>query len=758
VLIASVLAFCLGIYLQAVCPSPPALLLCFALVGIAFAGILLYIPRSTSPLVALFILLCFGLSGAARLGLHDMRQPATEAARGEDIYEGLVVESASRVKVLSLLKPAGLEERRVAFVSADALETGDIVRAFGKLENLNPTFDNPGTKSWSGLKRQEGVMWKIKGRVVSVRTSNNPINKLRRYFKKNIERSGAERQDVLKALTIGDRAAIPRETNDLFTRSGTAHVLAVSGFNVSIISGFFFIVARSLLRRVKSWRLSGRDSRYAALFTLPFPFMFMLVGGGGVSLIRAAIMASVFLVALFLEKQRHLYNTMALAALAVLVLYPHSLMTPSFLLTFTSLAFIVMFMESFYPLIARINNRALSWSASTLLSTLAATIGTAPIVVFYFCGINPLCFIHNLFTVPLIGVCATTLALVGMVVPAGHCLLTVAGYIVELNMTILRTLDFGYLYPLVRPSLADTLLYYALLVGVVYVRRKPVAVALCVAVLPLAAAQARQDYHDRFNDDLKISFIDVGLGDAALIEAPGGVRILIDGGGYQELDFDVGRQVIAPFLLYRKVRRIDYVINTHPHADHVRGLAHILENFPVSHLVTSGSFVEDTGFRHLIETATKRGIDHAVWKKGDRVTFGGFSMEVLHPRSGLPRANLNEASLVLRITYHAVSFLFPGDIEDAQEEDLILSGSSLGSDVLKIPHHGSSRSNDLSFIYAVSPRVAVLSSAGGVKGLPSPETLERYRKAGVPVFSTYRNGLVEVWSDGRRIGTKIRRR
>jgi competence protein ComEC len=756
VLIASVLVFCAGVCVQAVNPLPLAPLLISTIVGIALAGVLLCVPRRVCPLVAPLILLCFCLSGATRLALQEARQVATGPAEGDDVYEGLVVESSSTIKVLSLLKPAGLERMRVAFVSGHALETGQTVRIFGRIADLNPSFNNPGMNSWRGLKRLEGVTRKIKGRVLSVETDSGTISRLRRYFKGNIERSGAHRQDVLKALTIGDRAAIPRETTDLFTKSGTAHVLAVSGFNVSVISGFFFFLVRCVLRRFRRWRLSGRDSRYAALLTIPFPFMFMLVAGGGVSLIRATIMASVFLIALFMEKQRHLYNTMALAALAVLLLYPHSLLAPSFLLTFTSLSFIVMFMERFYPWIARIGNRALSWSASTVLSTLAATLGTAPVVVFYFCGINPLCFLHNLVTIPLLGVAATALALAGMVVPAGHQLLMLAGYIADANIAILRAFDFGYLYPLIRPTLGDALLYYALVVGALYAHRKPVAVLLCVVIVPLAALQAHHDYRQRFNEDIRVHFIDVGLGDAALVEAPGGMRILIDGGGYEGSDFDVGKQVITPFLLYRKVRHIDYVVNTHPHADHTLGLFHVLDNFSVSHLVTAGCFPEDKTFVRLAAVAKRRGIDHTVWKKGDRVGSGGFGIEVLHSRDSVFAENLNETSLVLRITYKDVSFLFPGDIENDVENSMILSGNSLKSDVLKIPHHGSARSNCFPFIYAVSPRMAVLSASGVMKGLPSPETLDRYKKASVPVLRTYKDGLVEVWSDGRHIGWKTR--
>ena len=115
------------------------------------------------------------------------------------------------------------------------------------------------------------------------------------------------------------------------------------------------------------------------------------------------------------------------------------------------------------------------------------------------------------------------------------------------------------------------------------------------------------------------------------IEAPGGVRILIDGGGYPVGDFDMGKQVIAPFLLYRKVRHLDYVINTHPHSDHIGGLIHILSHFGVSHLVTTGFFPKEKGFRQLMAAAHARGVDHLIWHRGDGLRGKGFTMDVLYP-------------------------------------------------------------------------------------------------------------------------------
>jgi competence protein ComEC len=751
VFIGAVLAFCAGIYLQAVHPLPLGPLLAASAASIGSIAVIYRLLRRAFFLLVPLILVCSLLLGAARLAFVEIG-PAASLEDGEStVFEGLVTESSSHVKVLSLNRPVELKGMKVAFVSDAQIDTSQRVRLFGKMIDLVPTFQNPGGGSWKWQKRLEGVTYQIRGRLLSVGSGNDPVARLRRYFKENIEHSGADHIDVLKALTIGDRTAVPRGTDDLFMRTGTTHVLIVSGFKVGVISGFFFVLVRMILGRVRVWRLSGRHSRYAALLAVPFPIMFMLISGAGIPVIRATIMIVTFLIATFLERERHFYHTMALATLIILLLYPHSLMTASFQLTFCGVLSIVIFMKRLFPLLIRFKNRLLAWSISTVLSTASVTVGTAPLVVYYFYGINLLSVVHNLITIPLLTVAATVLSLIGMASPYGLYLLRAAGYITDFNIAILERLDFAYLYPLIRPTPFEILLCYAVMLALLNARRKAVSALLVVVLIPLALFQVYGDYRERFNSDLRVNQIDVGLGDACLIEAPGGVRILIDGGGYPVGDFDMGKQVITPFLLYRKIRHIDYVINTHPHSDHIGGLIHILRHFDVSHVVTAGFFPEEKLFRELMEAAKEKGVDHLVWRRGDGVRGEGFKMDVLYPAPADLGDNLNDTSLVLRLTHGNVAFLFTGDIQADVEEKLVLSGLPLRADVLKVPHHGSSFSNSFPFLYAVRPRLAVVSAGHGQKYLPAPAALERYERLSIPVLGTYRYGLVEVRSDGTNI-------
>jgi competence protein ComEC len=298
--------------------------------------------------------------------------------------------------------------------------------------------------------------------------------------------------------------------------------------------------------------------------------------------------------------------------------------------------------------------------------------------------------------------------------------------------------------------LSEVLLYYGVITAALFAGRKPVAGLLLFVLLPLAAVQGIADYRERFNTDLRVHFIDVGMGDAALVEAPGGVRILIDGGGLSHPDFDIGRQVVGPFLLSRKIRTLDYVVNTHPHIDHIGGLHYILGNFNVRRLVTSGCPCEEPAFLRLLGSARSRGVEHLLWNEGDGLALRDMRIDVLHPPRDSQYDDLNDGALVLRIRHGKVTFLLPGDVHGDVEERLVANGYDLRSNVLKATHHGSTRSNTAAFIYAVRPEVAVVSSGSGIKSLPASEALRRYAVRSIPVLRTDRDGCVEIRSDGER--------
>ena len=701
------------------------------------------------------IVLAFALTGSARLAILTVVDRPLPTNDTDEFYTGVVVETSQKLKVLRLTQPAEARGLRVVLPGDTRLETGDNVRLLGRLRELEPSFKNPHTSSWKWIKRLEGINYELRGKILGITSGTNVIARLRNFFRTRIEGSDAPHTDVIKALTIGDRTSLAREKNELFLRTGTSHVLAISGFNVGIISGFFFFIARWFLRRNERLRLSGRDMKYAAILTIPFPFVFMLIAGAGVSVIRATIMIIVYMFALLLDRGRHVLNTMAVSAIVILLIYPHSPFMPSFQLTFLSLLAIVLCMERAYPRLKSIGLKPATWVLSAVFTTIAATVGTAPIVIYHFYGLNPFSFIHNLVTVPLMGVVATSMSLVGMAVPYGEYLLKLSGYSIDLNIVVLRFLDWGYLFPIVRPSLYEVVLYFALFLALLFIGRKPVSLFALILLVPLLVVQAHRVYENRFHNDFCVNFIDVGAGEATLIEAPGGLRVLIDGGGSYSGDFDSGARVVMPFLLSKKILTLDYVINSHPHGDHIGGLTSIIQNLRVHNFVGSAFLAEYPNLPQLLTLLRERGTNLALWKRGEVHVLGedndGLHVSVFHPTPFTSFENLNDASLVFKISYKDHHILFPGDIGMDVEEKLVAASTELNSHVLKVAHHGSGSSSGYPFIRAVRPDVAILSAGGGIKSLPSHDTTDRFRQLSIPLFRTDKQGLVTVCSDGKKL-------
>jgi len=746
--IVSVIAFILGIYIEALYAFSLKPIVILLPVFIFLAGILL---KKKYHAALLFIVISFMLIGALRIGMVSMYHQPVDIGDDQAIYEGLVVEASPGIKIVRILQPTAPARIMAVYRTTENIGINDRVRVWGRLKELTLTYNNPHVTSWKWLKRLEGTSYEIRGITASVTKGNNYIEAWRNRLREKIDNSRSKYTGIIKALTIGDATGIDEPTKNLFLRTGTSHILAISGAHIGIVTAFFFFLARIFFRISPVLRYRGDDTRFAALLSIPFAFIFMVTAGSSIPTIRAVIMITVYMLSLYFERGRSILNTIALSALIILLIYPHSIFMPTFQLTFVSVLFIILFVEKLYPKIT-LENRVAKWFLSSILITISAMLGTLPVVIYHFYGINPLSFIHNLISVPLMCVLALPLSLAGILLPFGEYLLRLSGEILSFNIWILRHLDFGYIYPIVRPNLFETVLYFTLILSLLFIKRRYVKIMLIGLLLPLTAIYSMFVYDQRFlNRHLCFNVIDVGLGESILIEAPEGVRILVDGGGSYKGEYDTGRSILTPILLARKIRTIDYVINTHPHGDHVGGLFYIIKNFNVRYFVTGKYFINEERFLDIMNVARTKGIPVERWEAGDHFTFNGIHVDVLNPDRATTIENPNNASLVLGILYGKTSFLLTGDIESEVEHKLMLSGLISKTDVLKVPHHGSKYSSSDYFLHAVKPDLALLSVGSGIKGLPGEEALERYKRLSIPLLRTDVNGLIRVCSDGENI-------
>ena len=284
-------------------------------------------------------------------------------------------------------------------------------------------------------------------------------------------------------------------------------------------------------------------------------------------------------------------------------------------------------------------------------------------------------------------------------------------------------------------------------------RRRRWLVAGAAALILAGTSLAVRDAVRRTRDDLCVTFLDVGQGDAALVEGPRGFVALVDGGGRYDDSFDTGARIVEPVLRARGIAKLDLVILSHPHPDHMNGLLRILKRFPVGALWTSGDDGNNPVYRTLLALAHEH---HVSTPLPTELARDGLTVSPLGPRLdgciGVPPGlGTNDASLVVRLTYAGQRILLAGDIGEEGEAELLdgrTAGTDLDCDVLKMPHHGSRHASGEAFLDAVSPRLAV-ASAGKFNrfGLPSPAALERYARRGISVLRTDRDGAVGIVVD-----------
>lgn len=245
-------------------------------------------------------------------------------------------------------------------------------------------------------------------------------------------------------------------------------------------------------------------------------------------------------------------------------------------------------------------------------------------------------------------------------------------------------------------------------------------------------------------DNLTVHFLDVGQGDSALVQFAS-KNILIDGG-----ESDMGDRV-ASYLRDHGVSSLDLVVATHPHSDHIGGLITILKAFPVTQVLDNGQAQSSQTYENFLTVIDQKNIAYKVAKRGQKINLDPkLEIDVLNPPSALFGDNLNENSIVLRITYGKVSFLLMGDAGKEAEKDLLSSGYDLNSDILKVGHHGSRYSSSPEFLQVVSPTVSVIEVGNGNDyGHPAPETLENLKIAGSVIYRTDLDSNIDVTTDGK---------
>jgi competence protein ComEC len=679
------------------------------------------------------------------------------------------------------------------------VEQGDRIEIRSRIRPVN-NFNNPG--GFDARRRmgyQEiwcGAFADAAGVVIVEKRAEagflGTVDRVRSAIAGVIDQAGLGRAGpVLKALVMGDPSGIPADVRQAFVRTGTSHILAISGLHISLVATAAFAFFRWALCRVPLLLRHGWVRKGAALLTVTPVVGYSLVAGFSPSTQRALVMVIVFLAALLVERETDLKNSMAAAALAILVVHPPSVFSVSFQLSFAAVFAIVYGMECLNaafpappPPVDRWV-RIRRWVGMFFAVSACATWGTLPICLYYFNLASISGLLANCVVIPLMGYLSVGLGLVGALLGAVSVPVAVACH--ALNGLILDPtigfIEWMAAFPLaavrtVTPSLLEIGLFYALTWAalslllrrraaapdrvqsseVVPAGRPRAALAILAVCMLVGAADVGYWVFQRFwRNDVRVTALDVGQGSSVVVELPGGHTMLIDGGGFADRAiFDVGAAVVAPFLWRNKIRTIDTLVLTHANSDHVNGMIFIADTFQVGSLWSASEAVSHPGYSELLRVCRERGVAQPPFADLARHhLFGPARMDVLHPGAGTARrrSDENDNSIVLRVGIGDHAVLLPGDIMHAAEKGLVRSaGGRLRSTVLLAPHHGSRSSSSEEFLRAVAPETVLISCRKRPgSGAPHPSVLERYRALGARVWRTDRDGALQVATDGRRL-------
>jgi competence protein ComEC len=638
---------------------------------------------------------------------------------------------------------------------------GDLILVEGKLTNPKG-LRNPGGFDFRSYLARQGIfsLMKVEGNSIQIlkRNQGNPILlsiilPTKRYMERIYEKIlSGETLNLLLGITLGEREAISDRVKRAFSDTGTIHVLAISGLHVGIIGFILFALLRTL----------QIPFNLALIMTNIVLLGYAYLTGLHPPVIRATIMSLSVSIGLLLEREIDLINVLAIAGLLLLLLSPTSLFDVGAQLSFAATFSIIFFVNRFQILLPVLGKRSIigRWFLLPLGVSISAQLGVAPILAYHFHIISVLSILANVILIPLVGVAIAlglssvfasliSLSLAQIFGSANWLVLSAILRIVE----FLNNIHFSS-FRIPSPPVILILFFYAFIFLIVQWKESLVSRKLVIYLILISLNLFV--WHKAFNKSrMEVTFLDVGQGDATLIKFLNGRTLLIDGGDRYER-FDAGERVVAPFLWRKGIRKIDVLLLTHPHKDHIGGFSYIIDHFKVGIFIDSGIPYPSNDYLNILKKLQKKGITYEKVVEGDRIQGFGVPITVLHPGRDIVwfgerdrDFNPNDGSVVIQFQESKISFLFPGDIQE-EAPDLIERGKEMT--VVKVPHHGSKASNPSSFVSHFSPEISVFSCGFNNQfGFPEREVLEKYRKEGSTIYRTDLNGAVILQTDGEKV-------
>ncbi len=564
--------------------------------------------------------------------------------------------------------------------------------------------------------------------------------------------------NFLTGLLLGDRTDLSAEIKNAFMNTGTIHVLAVSGSHVVLVAEIIFVVVGLL-------RFTGKPKYLLAIIFLLY---YMYLTGATPSVVRATLMVILMYIGKLYEERTDVYNLLGASAVIILLLEPKQLFDVGFQLSFSAVFSIVYFYPKLNSAVPKFPEsidkyKALSTVWQLFAVSLAAQIGTLPFTAYYFGKVSIVSLFANLIVVPLVEI-IVTVGLSGAIL--GIASMWIASCFSEVNSVIsVITLWFVKWAEQVPYAIVNTAtfglketIFYSAVIGILFnIGNRDIQKRLIFISIVAANCFLFLSLFDHEVKRLKVTFLDVGQGDGAVIQFPSGETVVVDAGP-KTPGVDAGERTVAPFLRRSGISQIDAIITSHPHADHLGGVPFLMRNFSVHTTIDADQRAQSNLFTDYEQLEQK--CVQITARAGMILNYGGARLYVLHPTqrfidtdSSNGYSDLNQSSVVFKLQYGTTSILFTGDAETEAEEQLVdVYGDFLRSDLLKAGHHGSSTSSSEMFVSAVQPRDVVVSVAKFNKFRhPSKKVISRFHQHQIVVHRTDEEGAVIFESDGEEL-------
>lgn len=608
----------------------------------------------------------------------------------------------------------------------DKINYGDLIYLEGKLEipKIATNYKGFDYRQYLKTKKIQGIVIADNVKILKVKYKNNLIYQIQKKIKETIkEELPDETGNLLLAILVGDKKDLSEQIQINFKNSNLSHMLAVSGAHVSyIIVGLTYITQNLIMGKRK-----GR------VFCIFFLIIFMAITNFTPSVTRACIMAILTLVSKILYKKADIYTNISISALIILLYNPYSLLDLGFQLSFGGTIGIVIFMRFIKK--KQEEPKLLNYIKQMALVSICANIIIIPIIMNNFNTVSLTFLVSNILASPILAIIVIVGFSIIIISIISHSLSNILVFWLNpiLNLLIkissfCSKLPFAKIL-VVTPYIFNIIFYYTIILYLVnynnlkqFIKKKTVILLSIILILSNFIFYI-------LPQDLKIYFIDVGQGDSTLIVTPSKKTILIDGGGSES--FDVGEKVLLPYLLDRRIRKIDYIMISHFDTDHCKGIFTVIENLKVKNIIISKQAEKSENYKKFKEIVANKKINIILVKAGDKIKIDKYIyFKILFPTEKLIMQNpLNNNSIVSQLNYKSFKMLFTGDIEEIAEKEILnLQKDKLKSTILKVAHHGSNTSSTQEFINSVKPELALIGvGKNNTFGHPSECVVEKLR-------------------------------